>query len=71
MSSKVKKIFFMKYNKNIQNKAFLEKIFKNHKKKRLWEYFPPILKNIKIEINGTGEERIRKVTYLLFTLYLN
>ena len=32
--------------------------------------FPPILQNLKIEIKGKGKERIRKVTYLLFTLYL-
>jgi len=33
--------------------------------------FPPnSKKNIKIEIKGKGKERIRKVTYLLFTLYL-
>ena len=34
---------------------FQEKIFKNLQKKRLWEYFPPILK-----------KRKKKVTYLLF-----
>ena len=34
--------------------------------------FPPnSKKNIKLEIKGKGKESIRKVTYLLFTIYLN
>ena len=60
----------MKYNKNIQNKVFQEKIFKKYLE--VVGIFPPILKkNIKLEIKGKGKESIRKVTYLLFTLYLN
>ena len=42
---------------------FKEKIFENLLKKRLWEYFPPILKK-------NRNKRKRKVTYLLSTLYL-
>ena len=42
----------MKYNKNIQNEVFQEKIFKNLQKWRCCEYFPPILKNKKKEKKG-------------------
>ena len=55
----------MKYNKNIQNK---EKIFKNLLKQRLWEYFPPILKNIETEIKGKGK-KICNFPYYIFIVY--
>ena len=47
-----------------------ENILKTSKSAGCGNISAPILKYIKIEIKGTGKERIRKVTYLLFTLYL-
>ena len=46
----------MKYNKNIQNKVFQEKIF------------PPILKNIKIEIKGKGKDK-ESYIFIVYTIF--
>ena len=38
----------MKYNKNIQNQVFQEKIFKNLQKKKVVGIFPQLKKNLKM-----------------------
>ena len=60
----------MKYNKTYKIKYFRRKYLKSSKSRGCGNISPQILKNININ-KRKRKGKYKKVTYLLFTLYLN